>query len=337
MIPHDSIHGEKVMRFQILACILCVFILVCVSGCTSNDPSESSLSVPHVNKWGIYTLNLSTQEITLIYSSDKEISGLHLNTAGDRFVFAMNIHGDDRNDSEICTVATNGDSFQQLTDDQYLDTYPTWSPDGTRVAFLRLTDQDLDIYTMNNDGSNISKLYDSGHHDADIHWIGNSLVFTQQSSIWIMNENGIMATQLTFPPHAGEWGEANLPFGDYDPFISHDGSKVLFERLEGDQSPHGNYNIFVINQDGTGETRLTSTGYSQGFAHWSHSDESIVFLIAAKGTVGHYRLYTMNADGSNVTNITPEYAPASFLCHAGVFSTDDTSIYFVGEWLTLGS
>ena len=40
----------------------------------------------------------------------------------------------------------------------------------------------------------------------------------------------------------------------------------------------------------------------------------------------------MNDDGSDYENITPGYFPDRFLCHAGVFSPDDSLIYFVGEW-----
>jgi Tol biopolymer transport system component len=134
------------------------------------------------------------------------------------------------------------------------------------------------------------------------------------------------------PPDAGVWGNANLPFGDYDPRLSPDGSKIAFERLEDDVSQHGNYNIYIVDADGSDETRLTDSGYSQGIVSWSHPGDKMAFVVAAIGEEGKYDIYMMNSDGSNITNITPAYFPPDFLCHTPVFSADDSRIYFIGEW-----
>jgi len=50
------------------------------------------------------------------------------------------------------------------------------------------------------------------------------------------------------------------------------------------------------------------------------------------GGGGIYDLYTMNPDGSDLTNITPQDWPAEFLCTLGIYSLGDMKIYFVGEW-----
>jgi Tol biopolymer transport system component len=127
-------------------------------------------------------------------------------------------------------------------------------------------------------------------------------------------------------------GNANLPFGDYDPRFSLDGSKIAFERLDDDTSSHGNYNLYVIGATGTGETKLTDTGYSQGLAIWSHSGDKLVYIVAAIGSEGKYDIYMMDADGTDVRNITPDYFPSSFLCHSAMFSKDDSKVYFTGQW-----
>jgi len=85
---------------------------------------------------------------------------------------------------------------------------------------------------------------------------------------------------------------------------------------------------------GTGETRLTDTGYSQGVAIWSHSGDKLVYVVAAIGSAGKYDIYMMDSDGSNARNITPDYFPASFLCHSAMFSKDDSKVYFTGQWWT---
>jgi Tol biopolymer transport system component len=127
-------------------------------------------------------------------------------------------------------------------------------------------------------------------------------------------------------------GQANLPIGDYDPRLRSDGLKIVFERLEDPETPYGSYNIFTVNSDGTQETRLTSTNYSQGLASWSHLGDRIVYGVAAMDNVGKYDMYMMEADGSANHSITPEYFASTFLCHSPIFSQDDSKIYFIGQW-----
>jgi len=157
-------------------------------------------------------------------------------------------------------------------------------------------------------------------------------VFTSQSAIWRMKEDGTQPVRITDPPGRGEWGEANLPKGDYDPRLTRDGKRIVFERLEDMSNPHGGYNFFAINLDGEGETRLTDNGYSQGLANWSHSGEKIVYVVAAIGDEGKYDMYIMNSDGANNRSITPSYFPTDFLCYSPVFSMDDSRVFFIGQW-----
>ncbi|MBN1786307.1 MAG: hypothetical protein JW825_04900, partial [Candidatus Methanofastidiosa archaeon] len=201
-----------------------------------------------------------------------------------------------------------------------------------KIAFLSWRDEGLDIYVIDTDGENEELFFDSGYHDADIHWAQDRIVFTSQSCIWMIDDGGSSITKVTSPPKAGEWGNANLPFGDYDPQLHPFNESIVFERLEGDESPHGNYNIYIIGFDGSGEKRLTDTGYSQGFASWSRSGERIVFTVAAIGETGVFDIYIMDNEGLGLENITPAYYPAEFLCHAPIFSMDDSMIYFIGEW-----
>lgn len=319
---------------------IAVFIAIIISsmlcaGCGSDSTNpEPAKTVPHEGRWGIYKLNLSTQDVSLVYSSDDQIFGSSLcpDSAGAKFVFAQKF-GDTLDASyEICTVDIDGGNFTRLTNNSYMDVYPTWSPDESRVLFLSWRNTDLDIYIMNADGDSVRLFYNSGSHDGDIDWAADIVVFTTGSRIWKMSGEGADATQVTDPPRAGEWGNANLPFGDYDPKLDRDGAKIVFERLEDDVSAHGNYNIFVIDSNGTGETRLTDDGYSQGLPDWSHAGDKIIYTVAAINDVGVYDLYLMNADGSNNHSVTPAYFPSQFLCHAATFSPDDAHIYFVGEW-----
>ena len=314
--------------------VLTVALLLLTSACNPKVviPVPKPSTVPHSTRWGIYELDPASQAVDIVYGSDSKIEYLDLNKQGNRFVFAQFYNGEANENAEVCTYDVVSRKFERLTNNTLMDLYPVWSPDGSKIAFLSLRAKDLDIFLMNSDGSEQSRLFDSGTHDADIDWEGNNIAFTSESRIWLMHADGTGATPLTAPPQAGVWGKANLPFGDYDPRISPDGTTVAFERLEKDDSPHGNYNIYSVNIDGSQERRLTDTGYSQGIVSWSHSGDRLVFVVAAIGEEAKYDIFTMNSDGSEIKNITPEYFPADFICRTPVFSPDDTKIYFIGEW-----
>jgi Tol biopolymer transport system component len=102
--------------------------------------------------------------------------------------------------------------------------------------------------------------------------------------------------------------------------------------LEDPNTPHGSYNFFVVNSDGTGELRLTSNGYSQGLASWSHAGTELVYVVSAIDGQGKYDMYMMKADGTDNHNITPDYFPTGFLCYAPIFSKDDSKVFFIGQW-----
>jgi len=325
--------------FVAIAVLALIIVLAVVVGGTllnmsaDNNTPGGQDTVPHEGKYGIYVLDLSTEKLELLYSADNEMytSALRLNNQGEKLVFAQKMDETDES-TEIFTIDIDGQNLERITDNSYWDLYPAWSPDGMRIAFLSKRDSDLDLYMMNSDGSDPHLFYDSGSHDADIDWAGDTIVFTSGHKIWSIKDDGTELTQITNPANAGQWGQANLPIGDYDPRLRPDGAKIVFEKLEDTSTTHGGYNIFTVNSDGTHETRLTNTNYSQGIASWSHSGDSLVYFVSAINNEGKYDMYMMEADGSNNHNVTPEYFAPDFLCYSPIFSMDDSEIYFVGQW-----
>jgi Tol biopolymer transport system component len=59
---------------------------------------------------------------------------------------------DDRN-AQIYVIDADGTDLQQITDEGE-NRWPTWSPDGSRIAFVR----DGGLYTMAPDGSDVREL-----------------------------------------------------------------------------------------------------------------------------------------------------------------------------------
>jgi Tol biopolymer transport system component len=282
--------------------------------------------------WGIYRINLETGLIQTLYAVDDELSGLSIDSAGERLVFSQMLGGSGYEYSEIYTLDLLDGNLDKLTENEFWDIYPVWSPDGTQIAFLSWRGTTLDIYLMDSEGTNQTLLYDSGFHDADLDWAGDQIVFTSESKIWIMDSDGSNARVITDPPQAGQWGQANLPFGDYDPRISPDGSRMVFSRLIKDDSVHGNYDLYIMDLDGSNLTNLTNTGYTQGLSSWSTKGDKVLFIVSGMGDQGLYDLYSIKADGTENKLINPETIPPDFLIHDAKYARDDSSIYFIGQW-----
>lgn len=317
----------KVKRLSVFIGVTVLFCLVV----QYSQETPARIRIPYEERFGIYAFDLTTEKVTLLYSTPQKMSGLQLNSAGDTFAFFQEFGGEGFEYEEICTVKVDGSQYQRLTSNDVIDTYPSWSPDGKKLAFLSWRDETMDIYVMDKDGGNVKKLYDSGYHDGDIHWVGDTIAFTRNSQIWLMNDDGTGAHQITNSSRAGEWGNAVLPFGDYDPRIRLDGEVLVFSRLVDDATRHGNYDIYRIDVDGSQERALTTTGYTQGLSKWSHKGDKILISVSAIGEEGQYHIYMMNPDGTEYQNVTSDF-PAGFLCHSPIFSLDDSAIYFVGEW-----
>lgn len=99
---------------------------------------------------------------------------------------------------------------------------PSYSPDGSMIAFDAVTNKQEDIFVMASDGTNVRQLTNDIHKDRAPTWTpdGKSLVFyssrTGKYKAWKINLDGTELTQLTF-------GEANELFA----FMSPDGKFLL--------------------------------------------------------------------------------------------------------------
>jgi Tol biopolymer transport system component len=94
-----------------------------------------------------------------------------------------------------------------------------------------------------------------------------------------------------------------------DPSLSPDGSKILFTSDKDNLQlgfPTSAVEIYVINADGSDETRLTFDSNSDSQPSWSPGGDKIVY-VTYEEVAGEWRyaLYTMNSDGSGQTRLTP--------------------------------
>ena len=124
---------------------------------------------------------------------------------------------------------------------------PVWSPDGRRIAFVRLNTRH-GVYVVNADGSAVRNLTPKprGAAYAAPAWSpdGRKITFAGErdgnSEIYLMNADGSGQRNLTL----------NLAY-DGDPAWSPDGRKITFV-----SNRDGRYAVYVMNADGSGQRSL---------------------------------------------------------------------------------
>jgi Tol biopolymer transport system component len=205
---------------------------------------------------GIYVINADGSGETRL-TSDSDY-GPTWSPDGKRIAFARG--------QAIWTMGADGSGQAQLTNPgQYeSDRSPDWSSDGNTIAFLRGDD----IYTLRLDRPVLTRLTNDPRGAGAPEWSpdGRKITFTRFDTvgggpvnIWTMNSDGTAQTRITSFTRDDVTGG---PRWAYDPVWSPDGTKVSFA-AEVQDAASTQVDVFVMNADGTGISRLTNYGGSQ--------------------------------------------------------------------------
>jgi len=167
---------------------------------------------------------------------------------GNSEIYIMNADGSDQ--TRLTFVLP---SVPSATDGQ--DLWPSWSPDGTKIAFASTRDDNDEIYIMNADGSDQTNISNDPGFDNLPDWSpdGTKIVFSSNRdggnpNIYTMKPNGTDFIQLT------DSGNRHDSWPSWSP----DGTKIVFSSSRDSPPQSGElFEIYVMNADGTDQTRLT--------------------------------------------------------------------------------
>ncbi|MFA5308096.1 MAG: trypsin-like peptidase domain-containing protein [Dehalococcoidales bacterium] len=192
---------------------------------------------------------------------------------------------------------------------------PAWSPDGTKIAYTVFENvlggyDQPDIYVMDVDGSNVTKLTDHIDWDISPSWSPDGTMIAFESyrdgnwEIYVENINGTGLRRIT-----------NNNVFDANARWSPDGQKIIYQSIVNNQ-----WELFTVNIDGTQVTQVTYVNYSCCYPYWSPDGSKIVFHSWQDDNQSEISI--ANADGSNITQLTHnqalDYAPVYMPRKAGV-------------------
>ncbi|MGH9867957.1 MAG: hypothetical protein ACREAA_07330 [Candidatus Polarisedimenticolia bacterium] len=242
-----------------------------------------------------------------------------LSPDGKKIVFGSNrlrAPGEPANTGDLFVMNTDGTEQTHLV----RGSSATWSPDSKDVAYHASASgtglpikpdpgaatSDSDIFVLNVDDGllgleeprNLTNSPDSIEDDADWSPHGLEILFTSHpvtddpinsvhAEIYVMNADGAGAPErLTFnleEERAVSW--------------SPDGSRIVFMCRRGGPD----FEICVMNADGSGQVQLTDNTVLDATSTWSPDGQQIVFhrLVA-----GRFQLFVMNPDGTDQAQLT---------------------------------
>ena len=176
-----------------------------------------------------------------------------------------------------------------------------------RIAFTSNRNENVDIYVMDVDGANPTRLTDAAAKDRGPSWSpdGTRIAFASlhdsNSEIYVMNADGSNPQNLTNNPDPD--GHPN----DEDPSWSPDGAHIVFSARREGHFVHNLdtvYEIYVMDADGGNEQRLTENRNNDWNPAWSPDGNRIAFMADRKGDFVSFDIYVMDADGGNQQKLT---------------------------------
>lgn len=304
-------------------------------------PAAGERSSQAPARFGIYTARLDGSAMApLLTDNDREMTHPRLSPEGTRVALTRyNRKGSDGRateeqgyeDTEILVVNLDGTGLRTVVASRpgVISANASWTPDGKSLIYVSTDNasKSPEIRRIDLATRKVARMPTPGGLKAsDPHWLGSQLVFPVKRSdadvLWVMNSDGTRARQVTDPPEKRGLFSSGL-YGDFDPRLSPDGTRVAFMRIAGGTT----WRILVLDLSTGKESQLTADehirqGVMQWLPAWSGDGRLLLYMHVDRSRPGEVGLYTMTPDGRD-RKMVP--LPRGYLFGHGTFFPGDGS------------
>lgn len=224
-------------------------------------------------------------------------------------------HG--RDVGEIYLMNPDGRGVRNLTRHRGDDQWQRWSPDGSRILFVRQERNRTHVYVMNADGSRVRRLARSEYRDSAA-WSpdGRRIAFLRLGAPYVIRVDGTGVRRVTRgrsfdDPGALEWSAA--------------GKLAFIDRVGASATV-----TWTVNADGSALRRLTRNRLGDEGLAWSPSGDRLAVVRRRAGRLDVVAaVFVVDADGGPLRRVTP-WGPV--LAYAKpAWSPEGGKIAFVGR------
>ena len=218
-------------------------------------------------------------------------------------VFHSDLRAPDNPDgrNHVFTIDLATRKVTQLTSGgKHHDQHPKWSPDGKRISFVSSRSGSFDLYVMNADGTNVTRVTDHKANDYDPIWMpdGQSLIFSSERDsrsdlyrVWLADRRVDRLTHHFV-------GRAIMPS------ISPDGKSVAFAAQTLQRMNFWDFQIHILDL-ATGKSRALDAPGGTCWPSWS-PDGRLIANVALHAEPSRLQIRTPTGEQSRELRPDPK-------------------------------
>ncbi|HXZ20184.1 MAG TPA: DPP IV N-terminal domain-containing protein, partial [Candidatus Acidoferrales bacterium] len=147
-----------------------------------------------------------TDEFRIQFPSSPEVS-----PDGKKIVYVRNFadSATDRRYTNLWIINPDGSDHRALTSGNRSDSSPTWSPDGTRLAYISDADGKPEIYVRWMDTGQTARITDSTYPPGGISWSPDGKLISYSSFV---QTKGPHVAELPMPPAGAKWADPPVAY-----------------------------------------------------------------------------------------------------------------------------